>query len=235
MSLENHFKYSSILFKPEKEKKYINLNLPKRISRALVNLVPEPKGKGKIALDLGCGESLHRYLLETIGYEYIGIDYDSKETPILADAHALPFKDNSFDLIFSVAVLEHIQYPFIMIEEAFRVLKPGGKIVGSVAFLEPFHQNSYYHHTHRELYNTLKEPGFIVEKILINKDWPGLLAISSMGLFPKMPLLIVKTLTILINTFHMLWWYIGKFFNKKAASGNRALFNSGSFFFLARK
>jgi ubiquinone/menaquinone biosynthesis C-methylase UbiE len=36
------------------------------------------------------------------------------------------FKSNSFDLIFSWNVLEHIQKPELAINEIFRILKPGG-------------------------------------------------------------------------------------------------------------
>jgi len=42
------------------------------------------------------------------------------------DALNLSFADNSFDLIISVDVIEHVGKPARMIEEVFRVLKPGG-------------------------------------------------------------------------------------------------------------
>ncbi len=41
-------------------------------------------------------------------------------------AEKLPFSDNSFDLIYSTNVLEHVQNPKLVLEESVRVLKPGG-------------------------------------------------------------------------------------------------------------
>lgn len=47
----------------------------------------------------------------------------------LGNAEKLKFKANFFDLIFSSETLEHIIYPNKFIEEAKRVLKPGGDII----------------------------------------------------------------------------------------------------------
>ena len=74
--------------------------------------------------------------------------------------HSIPFAEKSIDLVLSMAVLEHIQYPFIYSKEVHRILKTNGTFIGSVAFLEGFHSNSYYHHTHYGTYNTLSTSGF---------------------------------------------------------------------------
>lgn len=46
----------------------------------------------------------------------------------LADAHTLPFKDNSFDTTRVVRVLQHLDDPGKVITEMARVIKPGGKL-----------------------------------------------------------------------------------------------------------
>ncbi len=51
----------------------------------------------------------------------------------------LPFADESFSLIRSLAVLEHIREPQKMIAEMLRVLKPGGYIYTEIPFLQHFH------------------------------------------------------------------------------------------------
>jgi len=45
------------------------------------------------------------------------------------DAQALPFKDSTFDLISMFSVIEHIPEQHLAIQEASRVLKPGGQII----------------------------------------------------------------------------------------------------------
>lgn len=45
------------------------------------------------------------------------------------DARKMPFADNSFDVILSISVFEHVQDLDIAISEMFRVLRPGGYIL----------------------------------------------------------------------------------------------------------
>jgi len=47
----------------------------------------------------------------------------------IADASALPWPDRTFDNVVSVDALHHMQDPARAVEEALRVVKPGGKIV----------------------------------------------------------------------------------------------------------
>lgn len=50
----------------------------------------------------------------------------SKDIIIKGRAEKLPFKDESFDLIYSTNVLEHVQNPEMVLKESLRVLKRGG-------------------------------------------------------------------------------------------------------------
>lgn len=64
----------------------------------------------------------------------VGVDVDDAvlENPLLDEAHVfepgetLPFGDNTFDLIVSWAVFEHVADPDLYARELSRVLKPGG-------------------------------------------------------------------------------------------------------------
>jgi SAM-dependent methyltransferase len=58
---------------------------------------------------------------------------------IVADAHELPYADKSVDAIYCEAVLEHLENPVKAVEEMFRILKPGGKIIAITPFLQAFH------------------------------------------------------------------------------------------------
>jgi ubiquinone/menaquinone biosynthesis C-methylase UbiE len=55
-----------------------------------------------------------------------GLKFEHLQT---ADAENLPFKDNSFDLVYSFGVLHHTPNTDKAIEEIHRVLKPGGKAI----------------------------------------------------------------------------------------------------------
>ena len=47
----------------------------------------------------------------------------------VADAAALPFEDQSFDLVFHKMVAEHLDTPAAAIAETARILKPGGRLL----------------------------------------------------------------------------------------------------------
>lgn len=65
--------------------------------------------------------------------------YDYPSTDILAIGQSLPFKDNCFDGALSLAVLEHVDDPFLCAKELIRVVKPGGRILVIVPFLQAEH------------------------------------------------------------------------------------------------
>lgn len=56
-----------------------------------------------------------------------------------SDIQRLPFKSERCDGILCVAVLEHVAEPQRAVDEMFRILKPGGILVGFVPFLYPCH------------------------------------------------------------------------------------------------
>lgn len=60
---------------------------------------------------------------------------------LIGDIHELPFENNSVDAFICLAVLEHVQNPIKAMEEMYRVLRPGGKIIIYVPFL-------FYYHNH---------------------------------------------------------------------------------------
>lgn len=41
----------------------------------------------------------------------------------------LPFEDSSFDLVYSVEVIEHLRSPYDFLDECYRILRPGGKLI----------------------------------------------------------------------------------------------------------
>ena len=60
-----------------------------------------------------------------------------------ASAETLPFEDNSFDVVFSVAVLEHVQNLDKTMNESIRVLKPGGILWATIPNYNSIYEGHY--------------------------------------------------------------------------------------------
>jgi SAM-dependent methyltransferase len=71
---------------------------------------------------------------------------------LVADAHDLQMiSSNSVDFVVSISVLEHVRYPQKVVQEIFRILKPGGMLYVSVPFIFPYHADpdDFYRFSHR--------------------------------------------------------------------------------------
>lgn len=77
-------------------------------------------------------------------FQMFGIDiYASPSTNIIADAHYLPFKNESFDAVLIQAVLEHLIDPIKTVDEISRVLVKDGLVYSEVPFMQQVHEGAY--------------------------------------------------------------------------------------------
>ena len=67
-----------------------------------------------------------------------------KDVDVLGDAHQLPFRNGSFDLVFCNAVLEHLKQPWVAANEMERVLLRNGVMLIQAPFLEAVHDEYDY-------------------------------------------------------------------------------------------
>jgi SAM-dependent methyltransferase len=84
-------------------------------------------------LDIGCGEGALRATLQArLRPRLVGLDASATmlrahPPPVVrADATALPFVAGAFDATVAVNVLDHLPEPTVAIDQAHRVLVPGG-------------------------------------------------------------------------------------------------------------
>lgn len=104
--------------------------------------VKPPFFKNKLVLDVGCGTGRHIVFSTAFGAETIGIDLSPavetaykntqhiKNAHILqADIYHLPFKDKTFDYIYSIGVIHHLPDP----QKGFNTLLNYLKIKGNIS------------------------------------------------------------------------------------------------------
>src|SRR5258705_2157192 len=103
-------------------------------------------------LNLGSGVGLFDGAFRS-DLRFVNLDvWRNERTHILADGHYLPFADGSFDAVVSNAVLEHVRKPWIIADELWRILKPGGRIFIKLPFLNVIHdERDYNRYTDRGL------------------------------------------------------------------------------------
>ena len=98
----------------------------------------QDRSKGKLILNIGCGEDC---------YGTVRVDLYRGNANLLANAEGiLPFRDDSFDEVYSRFLFEHLRNPSNFLKEVSRILKPGGCVIlitDNAAYL-PFHVNQRY-------------------------------------------------------------------------------------------
>lgn len=111
-------------------------------------------------LDFGCGAMHSRPFIEQLGYQWQGVDYlDSVSTLVrdhvaslggnvsFYDGRVLPFPDAHFDVVWAMLVLHHIRHIDVSFAEIARVLRPGGRLIGQVAYLEQMQDFGTFNYT----------------------------------------------------------------------------------------
>ena len=124
-----------------------------------------------ILLDLGCGDKHLQNSVKNNNIEYIGLDI----TDLNFEFDKIPSEDNKIDIIVILAVIEHISNPDNLLNEVYRVLKPGGIVYITTPNWHYDYRTFYNDPTHVKAYNPIT-----LERILEMygfrdpKTYPGL-------------------------------------------------------------
>jgi SAM-dependent methyltransferase len=103
-------------------------------------------GRGRKIIDIGGKKGNKRGLFDIDRYdaEVTYVNIEKKDDPdILADASNIPVADDSYDIAIAGELLEHVPDPILVLKEARRLLKPGGKLIATVPFLYPIHADPH--------------------------------------------------------------------------------------------
>ena len=88
-------------------------------------------------LDVGCGSGWSTLAFARAGYDATGIDLNPRAFEAVAgdrcklgegSATAIPFPENTFDLVVTYQCLEHVSDPRRALDEMVRVCQPGGSV-----------------------------------------------------------------------------------------------------------
>jgi len=191
-----------------------------------------------LVLDLGCGSGFAGVNsardIRITDLTWIGLDIDMAiannpqvDLKVLGKGEALPFRDNTFDLVFSDYVLEHVDDPIRVTMEVHRTLMPGGcfifrtpnlyhySMIASLLLphklkirlahllrrkpnlVDPY-PTRYQFNTRRTILKTLREVGFASIEVFSVEKEPSYL------MFHWLPLLMGVCYERLVNRFEVL-------------------------------
>ena len=148
-----------------------------QVIRAVERSGPHVRGR---LLDVGCGTMPARKWLAGHFTEYLGVDLadsrylgDARLTAV-ARAEQLPFRGGTFDTVLGLSMLTYLTEPQRMIEESWRVLRPGGVLVLEFTQTAPLHDppHDYFRFTPFGAKWLLERSGFeVLEAIPIGGLW----------------------------------------------------------------
>lgn len=139
--------------------------------------------KGKKVLDAGAGTGRLTIRLHNAGAHVTALDISPDMLAVLkrkqhaietveGDVEHMPFKDGAFDMVFSSLTLVHLKNTELFLDECYRILKDGGKLVlVNIHFRKPLILNDEkgkyiikcYNHFPRHVLETAEKLAFGVE------------------------------------------------------------------------
>lgn len=123
---------------------------------------------GATLLDLGCGDSPYRNIIQSWGIKYLAADLGDQAEIKIIPGKRVEAPDKTADAIISIQVLEHVRDIDNYLSEAYRLLQKSGKLFLSThgSWLYHPHPEDHRRWTKEGLINELETRNFHVEKII---------------------------------------------------------------------
>ena len=108
------------------------------IAASRATLIPPPRARGDLLLDIACGGGVMAPHVARLGYRHVGVDIGMAALevarghgvePVRGDAARLPFADDVASVVVAGEMLEHVTDLPAVVAELCRVLAPGGTLV----------------------------------------------------------------------------------------------------------
>jgi SAM-dependent methyltransferase len=140
---------------------YANHNHSAPVRRAVAAVLVELERSGAWGLDAGAGQKrMHPRLLS--------VDVNRGAAPdCVASAEDLPFTSASLAIVISQEVIEHVPNPWRVVQEAARVLRPGGRLYLQAPFVIGYHPSprDYWRFTDEGLRRLVESAGLRLEHL----------------------------------------------------------------------
>ena len=149
---------------------------------------------GAAVLDAGAGKTPYKSLFEHAHYESADFcQVDDKaygEITYVCDLAHIPVTDNKYDLVLLTQVLEHVPEPRPVLQELYRIIKPGGALWLTAPLYYEEHDIPYdfYRYTQYGLSHLMNTTGFKIEELTWLEGYYGTLSHQLINAYRALPL-----------------------------------------------
>lgn len=148
-----------------------NFHNVKHINEFLHKAAESLENKKHIVADIGAGSSPYYNIFASKSEQYIAVDLPQSlpkndNRPIkqvTGLAENIPLEDAISEIVLCNQALEHVRDSAQSVSEIYRILKPGGKFIGSVPHISPVHLEPYDFRRYTDLgvKQLLENAGFV--------------------------------------------------------------------------